>query len=107
MPSKLSIQGKIKRALVKIKSAILGKTKKQTSGTKHNFLGKRMLGIISFFIIYSFIFFLLTQGVLEVGSIGHSILLFLCANDPYLFGIALTLVFLELSLLLNHLVSSQ
>jgi len=102
MPSskKLNIQTKIKRVLVKIKSLILGKTKKQTSGTKNNFLGKKMFGIFGFFVIYSFIFFLLTQGVLEVDSFGYNVLNFICAGDPYHFGIALTLVFLELSLLL-------
>ena len=101
MPSsKLKVQEKIKRALVKIKSLILGKTKKQTSGTKQDFLGKKMYGIFGFFAIYSFLFFLLTQGVVEEGSSLHKVMVFMCANDPYHFGIGITLVFLELSLLL-------
>ena len=97
---KLSFQVKIKRIFITFKSLILGKTKKQTSGTKNNFLGKRMFGIFGFFVIYSFIFFLLTQGAVDVNSFAYRTMNFLCANDPYHFGIALTLVFLEFSLFL-------
>ncbi len=87
--------------LIIFRELFLGRTKKQKKIDKSSYIGKPMLGIFVFFSIYSFIFvFLLNNS--ETSSWFVTVLCYMCFNDPYTFGIALTFTFVDLALLFSN-----
>lgn len=106
-PKKSSFQQKfyatfispIKFFLIRLRELFFGRTDKQMSGDKPSYLGKKMLFLLGIFTLTSFILFAEMNQDLFANEMFVSILTFLTLNNPYTFGITLTFVFIELSLL--------
>ena len=97
MDPKSNSQKKIK----KLRDVLLGRTKKQKRIDKPSYIGKKMIGLFLFFGLYSFIFVYLLNFS-ESESVFLTILNYMCLSNPYLFGIALTFTFVDLSLLFSN-----
>lgn len=97
----MDIKSEAQQKLILFRELLLGRTKKQRKIDKPSYIGKKMLGLFIFFSFYSFIFvFLLNNS--ESESLFKKILTFLCFNNPYSFGIALTFTFIDLALLFSN-----
>ena len=90
-----------KQKLIHLREILLGRTKKQKRIDKPSYIGKKMIGLFLFFGLYSFIFVYLLNFS-ESESVFLTILDYMCLSNPYLFGIALTFTFVDLSLLFSN-----
>lgn len=91
---------KVQQKLIYFRELFLGRTKKQTQGEKHSYLGKRMLGLIFFFLLYSFVFFARMNSDIESGSFLDTLLTILSFGGAHLYTLAtaVTFTFVMLSL---------
>lgn len=91
---------KVQKKLIYFRELFLGRTKKQTQGERHSYLGKRMLGLIFVFLLYSFVFFARMSSDIESGGFFDNLLIVLSFGEaqPYTLATAVTFTFVMLSL---------
>jgi len=99
-PKKKNKTAHMKQFFIYFRELLLGRTKKQTQGEKLTFLGKRMIGILFFFLLYSFVFFVRIGIDIVPDSFLDNLLWVLAFGDrePYILATAVTLTFIFLSL---------
>lgn len=90
----------IKQVLIRFRELFLGRTKHQTKDEKPSYLGRKMILLFGIFTFYSFIFFSLMNDLFKNTPIIVQIFNFLCGDNPYIFGISLSISFIELGLIL-------
>ncbi len=89
----------IRRFFIRLRELFLGRTDKQLTGDKPSYLGKKMILLLGIFLIFSFTLFAEMNADLFEGTFLWTALTFFTFDQPYVFGIAVSFTFIELSLI--------
>ncbi|TFH29166.1 MAG: hypothetical protein E4G98_04310, partial [Promethearchaeota archaeon] len=93
------VSSSIRKFFISLRELFLGRTDKQLTGDKPSYLGKKMIFILGIFLIFSFTLFAEMNAALFEGTFLLTALTFFTFDQPYVFGIAVSFTFIELSLI--------
>ncbi|MHA1519255.1 MAG: hypothetical protein ACTSRK_03640 [Promethearchaeota archaeon] len=94
-----NIGAPIRKFFIKLRELFFGRTDKQLSGEKPSYLGKKMIFILLIFLIFSFTLFTEMNTALFEDTFLLTALTFFTFDQPYIFGIAVSFTFIELSII--------